>query len=201
MRKFIPYIAILSGLLWILPMVAGAQNWKYIKEKNGVKLYTRQEGGRGLKYFRGVAEIKAPVEKIFSRLENINRTEWWTKDVTYLKVLLYEKDKQSQYYMVYHLPWPFKDRDLCVNATATINHTTGERTLTSVPLSGCAAASQRVRVKEYWQEWTLKPLDKNRTQVELEFFINPGTNLPDWIINMVLSDSPIRVIDAMRQHL
>ena len=58
-------------------------------------------------------------------------------------------------------------------------------------------ALSKYSMKEFWEEWKIRPIDKNRSLVELEFYINPGTHLPDWIVNMVLTDSPIKVIRAM----
>jgi len=195
---------IYSALIFLMSSnLLFGQSWKFIKEKDNVLLYTRQKYGSKLKLFKGVTEIKVPAEKIFAKLENINNTDWWSKDVTHIKVLFYEKNKQAQYYLVYHLPWPFKDRDLSVNATSTINHSVGEYKLTVVPLSGSyiPSGSEFVRINDYWQEWKISSIDKNKSHVELEFYINPGTNLPDWLINMVLSDSPIKVINAMKNSL
>lgn len=189
------------ALLLLLPCWSSAQTWKFIKEKDGVQLYTRHETGRGLKLFKGIAEMNIPADKIFALLENVNRTDWWTKDVTQIKVLFYEKYKRAGYYLVYRLPWPFKDRDLCVNVTSTIDRPTGESRLIAVPSGSCVENSACVRVKDYWQEWKIRPIDKNRSRVELEFYINPGTSLPNWLINMVLSDSPIKVIRTMRKYL
>ncbi len=202
MKRNLIYITTWMLFTIMLPGSLVAQNWKYIKEKDGVKLYTRHSTSSGLKYFRGVAEINIPAERIYSKLEDVYQTDWWTKDVSQIKVLQYAKDRLAQYYLVYDLPWPFKDRDLCVNVTASINHTTGERRLTAAPMPGtCVANNQCVRMKEFWEEWKIRPIDKNRSLVELEFYINPGTNLPDWIVNMVLTDSPIKVIRAMRRAL
>lgn len=194
------HTVLLTALLIMLPYLLHAQAWKFIKEKDGVQLYIRHDPGKGLRLFKGVAEIRQPSERVFEKLENINNIDWWTKDVSQLKVLLYEKEKTAQYYMVYRLPWPFKDRDLCVNVTATTNRTTGERRLTAVPLpEACITNHQCVRIKDYRQEWKVNPIDKNRSRVELEFYINPGANLPDWLVNMVLRDSPIRVINTLKE--
>jgi hypothetical protein len=203
MKSNLTHIIVVFLLLLTFPHLLHGQSWEFVKEKDGVLLYTCQKPGNKLKLFKGVTEIKAPAEKIFAKLENVNNTGWWTKDVTRIKVLLYEKNKLAQYYLVYNLPWPFKDRDLCVNVTTTINRSIGEYKLTAVPLpdTGIAVCNEFVRINDYWQEWKVSPIDKNRSHVELEFYINPGTNLPNWLINMVLSDSPINVINTMRKSL
>ena len=83
-----------------------AQSWNFIKEKDSIKIYTRIESGKSLKSYRGITTINAPVEKIFAVMEDINNTDWWDKNLTQIKVLLYEKDKRARYYLVYELPSP-----------------------------------------------------------------------------------------------
>lgn len=196
------YLVIFWLSTMIFPFLTSAQNWKFIKEKNGVLLYSRHEAGKGLKYFKGIAEIQASAERVFAMLENVHQTDWWTKDVTQLKVLHYEKDRWTQLYVVYRLPWPFKYRDLYVNITASINTATGERKLTSVPFRGNSVEnSDYVRIKDFREEYKIWPIDKNRSRLELEFYIDPGTGLPDWLVNMVLADSPARIINAIKESL
>jgi uncharacterized membrane protein len=71
-----------------------AQSWNFIKEKDGIKIYTRVEDGKFLKSYRGVTGINAPAEKIYTILVDINNIDWWDKDLTQIKVLLYEKDQR-----------------------------------------------------------------------------------------------------------
>jgi hypothetical protein len=184
------------------PIWLSGQTWKFVKERDGVQMYSRREAGKGLKLYKGIGDIKVSADKVFTLLEDVNHTEWWTKDVTHIQVLLYEKDKNAHYYLVYQLPWPFKDRDLCVNVTETINRSTGERKLTAVPLSGvCVEHEGLVRIKDYWQEWIVKPIDNNHSRIELMFYIDPGIYLPSWLINMILGDAPINSIKALRMYM
>ena len=81
-----------------------AQSWDFVKEKDGIKIYTHSEAGKSLKSYRGVSNIKAPAEKIFNLMEDINNTDWWDKNLTQIKVLHYEKNKRAKYYLVYDFP-------------------------------------------------------------------------------------------------
>lgn len=176
-----------------------AQSWKFIKEKDGIKLYSRQETGNKLQTFKGVSKINIPVDQVFELLEDVNHREWWDKNLDQIKLLKYEKDKLSQYYLVYKMPWPFTNRDMYVEVTTSINQSTGEHKLTAVPLAGTQKEYENlVRIKNYKQQWIIKPLSKDITQVELEFYVSPAENLPDWLINMILIDSPINSINGLR---
>jgi|WetSurMetagenome_2_1015567.scaffolds.fasta_scaffold111940_1 hypothetical protein len=186
----------------MLPCPMKAQSWELIKEKDSIKIYTSVEAGKSLKSYRGVTIINASVEKIFTVMEDVNNTDWWDKNLTRIKVLLYEKDKRAQCYMVYDLPAPVTDRDLCVNVTVTIDNITGERRIDAIALNGLIPEQDNlVRIKDYRQTWTISPLDKERTHVVLEGFIDPAGAVPDWLSNMLLADTPLKAISGLREKM
>jgi hypothetical protein len=43
----------------------------------------------------------------------------WDKAITDVKVLAYEDNKSIQHFLVYSLPWPFKNRDFVTETTIT----------------------------------------------------------------------------------
>jgi hypothetical protein len=179
-----------------------AQSWDFVKEKNGIKIYTYEEAGKSLKSYRGVTDINATAENIFAVIEDVNNTDWWDKNLTQIQVLLYEKYKRAQYYLVYNLPWPVIDRDLCVDVTVTIDPVTGERKITAVPLTGVIPErNNMVRIKDYLQTWTIIPAGKEITHVVLEGFVDPAGSIPDWISNMLIVDSPFKTISGVRERM
>jgi len=179
-----------------------AQSWDFIKEKDGIKIYTRVEAGKSLKSYRGVTDINAPAEKIFALMEDINNTDWWDKKLTHIKVLQYEKNKRVQYYLVYNLPWPVTDRDLCVDVTITIDTMTGGYKFNAVALNGLIPErSDMVRIKDYRQTWTIIPISKETTHIILEGFVDPAGTIPNWISNMLIIESPIKAITGLKERM
>ena len=179
-----------------------AQTWNFIKEKHGIKIYTRKESGNSLKSYKGVTNIKAPAEKIFALIENVNNTDWWDKNLNQIKVMHYEKYKKAQYYLVYDLPWPVTDRDLCVAVSVTFDPATGAGTIAAGPLPGLVPeVVNKIRIKDYHQTWTIKPIGKNFSQVTLEGFVDPAGNIPDWISNSLIVDSPLKVIGEVKMRM
>jgi hypothetical protein len=179
-----------------------AQSWDFIKEKDGIKIYTRVEAGKTLRSYKGIADINAPAEKIFALMENINNTDWWDKKLTQIKVLLYEKDKRTQYYLVYDLPWPVIDRDLCVDVTITIDKVTGDRKINAIALNKVIPErNDMVRIKDYRQTWTIIPAGKEMTHIVLDGFVDPAGTIPVWISNMLIIESPIKAINGLREAM
>ncbi|MEI6173965.1 MAG: hypothetical protein WCR01_09445 [Bacteroidota bacterium] len=194
----------ISLLLFFLSLSfsAIAQPWDYIKEKDGIKIFTRKEAGHALKSFRGVADIYASKEKVFNLIGNVKNLDWWDKNLKEIKVLFYEKDKKSEYYLVYDSPWPVTDRDLCSEARITTDSVTGIRKIYSKPLDGVIPEKPGlVRIEEYWQLWTLTPTGKNVVHVELEGYVDPAGSVPDWIYNMVITDTPLKIIRGIKLRL
>jgi len=186
----------------MLPCPMAAQSWDFIKEKEGIKIYTRKEAGKPLRFYKGVTDINAPAEKIFALMEDVYNTDWWDKNLTQIKVLLYEKYKRAQYYLVYDLPWPVTDRDLCVDVTITIDPVTGERKITAVSLNEVIPEyNDMVRIKDYRQTWTIIPAGKEMTHVILEGFVDPAGSIPGWISNMLIIDSPFKVISGVKERM
>lgn len=186
----------------ILSTAAFAQSWDFIKEKDGIKIYTRKVPGMSLKAFRGVADIHAPVAQVYNLIGNVKNVDWWDKNVKEIKVIFYEKESRSQYYLVYDSPWPVADRDLCVDATITTDPATGVRRVHAKPLTGIIPErSGLVRIKDYWQTWLVEPVGKDMVHVELEGYVDPGGSVPDWIYNMVITETPLKIMRGIKQRL
>jgi len=202
MRHFWIQFIFVFFLTLLISWSLGAQSWNFSKEKDGIKLFTRKETGKSLKSYKGVTDINAPAEKVFALIENVNNTDWWDKNLTQIKVLLYEKNKRAQYYLVYDLPWPVTDRDLCVNVTVTIDPVTGEGKIAAVPLPGVTPEHHdMIRIKEYKQTWTVTPVGNSLAHVVLEGYIDPAGSIPDWLSNMLIVDSPFKVISEVKQRM
>jgi hypothetical protein len=192
------YILILF-LALVLSFPAVTQTWSFVKEKDGIKIYTCKEAGKSLKSYKGITDIQAPAEKVFAMIEDVYHTEWWDKNLNQIKVLKYEKFKMAQYYLIYDLPWPVTDRDLCVDVTSCFDPVKGEGTVTAGPLPGIIPESKEmVRIKDYHQTWTVKSAGKESSHVVLVGFVDPAGSIPDWVSNMVIVNSPIKAISAIK---
>jgi hypothetical protein len=104
--------------------------------------------------------------------------------------------------MVYNLPWPVTNRDLCVDVTITIDPVTGERKITAVSLTGVIPErNDMVRIKDFRQTWTIIPAGKEVTHVVLEGFVDPAGSIPDWISNMLINSSPVNTIKGVKERM
>lgn len=189
-------------LLWALPGLLAAQSWNFIKEQDGIKIYTRQESGKSLRAFKGTTVINAPAEKVFTLIEDVNHTEWWDKNLSQIKVLAYEKNKRARYYLVYDTPWPVANRDLCVEVTVSMDPDKRIYSVSTASLNGVIPERKdKVRIRDYRQTWTVSAAGENSSNVVLEGYLDPVGNIPVWISNKLIIQTPINSILGVRQQM
>jgi hypothetical protein len=189
-------------LIQVLSCSLSAQSWDFVKEQDGIKIYTRQEAGKSLKAYKGTAVIRAPAEKVFTLIEDVNHTDWWDPSLIEIKVLAYEKNKGAKYYLVYDSPWPVTNRDLYVDVTVTIDRVKSVYTITAVTSKAVMPENEGlVRIRDYRQTWTVSSAGEKLSNVILEGYLDPAGNIPDWISNMLVNQSPLNAILGIKERM
>jgi len=193
---------LISIILLSLSLDLRAQKWEFVKEKEGIKIFTRKEPGSTLKAFRGVTDIHATMESVCNLIGNVKNVDWWDKNLREIKILLYEKEQHVQYYLVYGAPWPVADRDLCVDAVITTDHVARTRTVSAKPLLNVVPENPNyVRIKNYWQKWFIQDMNNGVIHCTLEGYVDPAGTVPNWVYNMVITDTPLKIMRGIKQRL
>jgi hypothetical protein len=193
---------VLLFFLLIITIDISAQSWTFVKEQEGIKLFMRKDYGSSLKSFKGVMDITSTMDKVCNLLGNVKNHSWWDENLREIKVLTYEKDKYFQYYLIYHVPWPFTDRDLCVEANVNTDPLTRRRTITATPLSNVIPEKPGlIRITKYWQKWTIQPMENGVIHLTLEGFVDPAGNVPSWLYNMVIVETPLKVMRRVKKFV
>jgi len=198
-----PYIIFFFIFILNLILVhnALAQSWNFIKEQDGIKIYTRNELHSSLKSYKGETVFNAPMGKIYMLLGSAKNFDWWDKGFTTIKVLKHEDQKFIQYYFIYDMPWPVTDRDLAVESVIKLDTITNQYTVSSRPLPNAVPENPNlVRISNYWQKWTVQPMEKGNIHITLEGSVDPGGNIPSWVYNMLVTDMPLNTIRSLRNR-
>lgn len=201
MYCFICKFLILPSLIIVFNMGVFGQKWNFVKEKDGVQLYTRPELNSTFKAFRGEVTFKADIEKVNLLVGDADNVDWWDKDIIFIKILDFKRNDHIRYYIIFDLPGPLTSRDLALEAKITINPLTGIRTVSALPLVGVVPEKpDLVRIKKYWQRWTIQPLANGYIHAILEGFIEPNGNVPSWMHNMIVPDIPLKALNSLRER-
>lgn len=199
------YKAVRTSIILFIFFITGhlvAQTWEFIKERDGIKIYTRKEKESSLKSFKGVMEIYSTMEMIGTVVGNVKNFDWWDDDIRGLQVIDNIDNVFTQYYLIYDVPWPLQDRDLCADARITIDSSTGKKIIYATPLLEVIPEKPDiVRIKNYWQRWTIEPLPGGMKRLTLEGFVDPGGIVPAWLYNMVITDTPLNLMREVQKRV
>jgi len=191
---------VLAGFL--LQVSALAQEWKLAKERDGIRIYTREEPNSPLKAFKGETYLHASVDTVIRLLGNADDFDWWDKNIKEMEILEYEKYKSIKYYMIYDIPWPFNDRDICLYAKISHDTITDTAQIYTLPLNDLIPEREGIiRMTNYRQIWTVKPYKDGMVHVIMEGFGDPAGKIPAWLYNMLLTDTPLNILRKVKERL
>jgi hypothetical protein len=200
MKKIKPNHLIFSLVLFVFTLPAlRAQQWQLEKDKDGIKVYTRPEPGSKFNAFKGETEVQGDLEAVIKIIEDVEQFDDWDEDVKEIRVLEHDPGKMLKYYVVYDLPWPIQDRDLCIEAVFSFDEENGNKLLVSRPIPDAVPANEDlVRIIDYWQQWILEPKENGMVHITVEGFADPAGDIPAWIANMAITDTPLNMLKEIR---
>jgi hypothetical protein len=177
-----------------------SQDWVFSKEKDGIKIYSRSEPGTNVKAFKGELDVKAPADSVCAFVENVGNFAKCDDDMEEIKILHDDPGKKYSFYVVYDVPWPFKDRDLCVEGTISTDPKTGTKFIKAVACPTAVPENEDyVRMTKYWQYWTIEPKDVGIVHVTMEGYADPAGDIPGWVANLAVTDTPMNILTTLRE--
>lgn len=164
--------------------------WEYQFEKKGVKVYTKEVEGSGLKAFKGETTFNISSEQLIEKIFDIENYPKWCFRTTSTRLIRTE-NKKVYYRYVSATPPMIKNREayMCntllpqdLDSTIVIQIGTF--------LSNEPIPSGFIRMPFSTGSWKLKPLSEQKTLVTFEMQADPGGLIPSWLANMAASDAP-----------
>jgi START domain len=190
----------LVALYFVAHMIwrfSGSNQWEFVQEKNGVKVYTLKAPGLDSIQVKGVMQIRTTLSGIVAHLQDHTSC----LSLGCLEPKLVERvDDQIQYYSFrYKRSFPFQDREFVIKAQFHQNPHTKEilvdfdATPDKVPPNNCC-----FRVTDLNNMWRFTPLENGLVEVEYKQNMNVGGFVPDLYLNMVRPDGMVIVLSKWR---
>ena len=169
-----------ARLIW---RFSGSNQWEFVQEKNGVKVYSLKAPGLDVEQVKGIVRVRSTLAGIVKFMQDPDVCN----DIgCYESKMLDRVDDQLQYFSFrYHYPFPFHAREFVVRAQFYQNPHTKEVFLEY------AAAPDRVppndccfRITDMNNTWRFTPLENGQVEIEYTVNMNDGGFVPDLLLNM-----------------
>lgn len=177
-----------------------ANDWKLEKNEEGIKVYLRNTPGSPVKSFMGKIKIKASISSIASVLDDTNNYPRWLFKCKSAKMIDQQGDSLTTRYIVTDMPWPVADRDSIIISKRTQNPNTKKvKIQMSTNPKQVPLVKGKVRIQNLKGQWLINPINENELEVIYEMSIDPGGNIPKWIVNAMTFDLPFHALRNLKK--
>jgi sterol desaturase/sphingolipid hydroxylase (fatty acid hydroxylase superfamily) len=203
-RSFVIKALIISGLLIGSTFFATAQQnpWKFIKEKDGVKVFYRASVSGNINEVKITTTFETLSNPLITTLTDVNNYPKWVYGASDSRLVKQLAPLEMEYYNKIDFPWPLTDRDVVVHSKIERNPKTGVITSTSsarpknLPLQ-----DGYVRIKLFESRWLFTPKPNGIIEGEYTFTSDPSGNIPSWAVNLALDEGPVTTIINFKKIL
>jgi len=178
---------------------AQTTEWTLRKNEDGIQVYTRNHPGSNILEFKAVTTLNSKIDKVKKVVTNVNGGIDWMEHIIASKLL--KTDSKGNMYAYYEMdvPWPLENRDIVV--FQKIKRQTPDNlliTISSIP-EYYPEQENITRIKIAKGHWELIKLQDNKTKIIYTFYSDPGGNIPAWIVNLFIVDSPYKTMKNLKQ--
>jgi hypothetical protein len=183
--------------------IANAQDgWKLKTEDEGIKVYTRSVNNSNFKAVKVNCEVPATASQFVAVIMDIKNSVTWayhTKSATVLKQV---SPSELYYYSEVQVPWPVHNRDFISHILVKQDPKTKIITI-DAPCLGDYIPQKNgiIRVTNSVGRWTITPTTKDTLKIEYTLALDPGGDVPAWLINLFAAEGPMQTFKNLKLQL
>ncbi|MEL4456321.1 hypothetical protein [Lutimonas vermicola] len=181
--------------------IHGQEQWKLVKDKNGIKVFTRTNTIMSFKEFKAVMEIRASVDEFLSVLYDVGSLTKWGYNLTEAKLISRPDELSQTYYAVAKAPWPYKNRDGIYSNVFDWDKK-GKTLTVEIELIEGKEGSDRDLVRlDGFGYWQVNVVSEDKLEVIFQMQVDPGGSIKAWLANMFVTDSPFYTMEGLREMI
>jgi hypothetical protein len=175
-------------------------SWVLKKNEQGVSVYSRKTSESDIKELKSVIYLKTSLKSIVALIDDWESYPQWVYQCGVSSTLKKISDTEGMHYQTVLAPWPAEDRDFVVNIKLTQDEKTGVVTIRSTcDPDYIPQVDDHVRVTKLSSFWTLAPMKDGTIQVCNQILVDPGGNIPAWLVNMAAVEGPYQTMVHLKE--
>jgi len=198
------YKVIFISLLLFLGQVDvfGQSAWKLSSEKDGIKIYTCQVPDSKVKAIKVECQVKATESQLVALLMDVNTSADWVYHTKSCVLIKQVSPSELYYYSEVSLPWPVANRDFVAHLTVSQNPVTKVVVIDGPAVPGLVPSKEGIiRINNSIGKWTIIPCGYDQIKVEYTLHVEPGGNIPGWMVNMFATEGPLQIFKKLKLQL
>jgi hypothetical protein len=200
--KYCLIIALVVGVAFPLFGAEPENDWKLVKQTNGIAIYSRPHPGSHLKEFKAIGEIDTPSTTVHNVIDDVESYPSFMPYTAECRVLQRNRDSLLTYQRV--SPKIVSDRDYTLRVEQKSWPVEGGLAYLNewqpANEDGPAEKPGVYRVKLCNGSWLLEPLGPNKTRATYSVFTDSGIVVPPVMANMISETGITKLFAAVRKQ-
>ncbi|MES2331682.1 MAG: START domain-containing protein [Bacteroidota bacterium] len=189
--------------LFAICLTCGAQDpWILKSDKDNIKTFNKPLADSKLNAVKVEAVFAGSLSQFVSVLQDVGSYDKWVYGSRSTRLLKEMSPSELFYYSEVNFPWPATNRDFVSHVVISQDLQTHTVHVNAKNVPGWVSSQPKiVRIERSSGEWTITPIAKGRIKVEYVLQVDPGGDLPAWIINSFSSKGLVETFKNLREWI
>lgn len=180
----------------------GQDDWKLKTDKDGINIFTRTFPDSKFKAIKVEVELDATLSQMVAVVLDVNTGAQWVYSTKSSVLLKQVSPSELYYYSEVSIPWPAANRDFIAELRAVQDSHSRVVTIYGPVFPDYLPVKKDiVRVRRSEGKWIISPLAKGRIKVEYTLRVDPGGDLPAWLVNLFVTKGPFESFKKLKEQL
>ncbi|HWK03407.1 MAG TPA: START domain-containing protein [Puia sp.] len=200
--KIVFLLALVLSVLFGRAPIYGQENWKLKSDRDGIAIFLRSLPDSKFKAVKVECELAASLSQLVAVILDVNTGDQWVYSTKSSVLLKQVSPSELYYYSEVNIPWPASNRDFIAHLTAVQDPHSKVVTIygPTVPYY-VPVKNDIVRITQSEGKWVITPVGLHKIKVEYTLRVDPGGNIPAWLINLFAAKGPYESFKNLRGHL
>lgn len=189
-------------LLLLGTNILAQEDWKLKSDKDNIKTYSKKLSDSKINAVKIESSFPCTVSQFISVLMDVGSYDDWVYNSKSSRLIKQVSPAEMYYYSEVNFPWPTTNRDFVSHVLITQDPRTKVVKVDAKNVSGIVPAKPNiVRIEKSSGEWIITPVGKNEIKIEYVLQVDPGGDLPAWLINPFASKGLVETFKNLRKQL
>jgi hypothetical protein len=178
--------------------VYAQDDWELQKDKNGLKIYTKDLDNSKFKQIKVECILDGTLDRFDAIIRDVNNHKNWVYSTKQSYLVKQVNSNEILYYTETSLPWPLSNRDVIIKMDIARDSVANTETVNTKNVNGILAEkSGLVRVAELSTLWQVKSAGDNKISILYYFTTDPSGSLPAWMVNSFATKGPYETFTSL----
>lgn len=179
-----------------------SQDWKLKKDKNGIKVFVRELDSSSIYEYKAVLVANSTPEKAIKIITDGNNLWKWNHQTSESKTIKEYSDREFVFWMKNDFSWPVKSRDNVVKVNVHFREGDTIKIDLLPEQSNLVPVNENcIRMTDFKGHWLIISKTENKIEVTQQLYGDPEGNLPTWVLNMLLTNTPYNTFLNLKELL